>query len=58
MSFQNLVRLSQIKTFSLPDYAHVNNVSKKNEKENDNYCQKYNMMIGCDIYDIFYCVKA
>jgi hypothetical protein len=28
MSFQNLVRLSQIKNFSLPDYAHVNNVSK------------------------------
>jgi hypothetical protein len=33
MSFQNLVRLSQIKTFSLPDYAHVNNVSKKMRKK-------------------------
>jgi hypothetical protein len=31
MSFQNVVRLSQIKKFSLPDYAHVNKVSK-NEK--------------------------
>jgi hypothetical protein len=29
MSFQNLVRLSQIKKKSLPDYAHVNKVSKK-----------------------------
>jgi hypothetical protein len=28
MSFQNLVRLSQIKKNSLPDYAHVNKVSK------------------------------
>jgi hypothetical protein len=31
MSFQNLVRLSQIKKFPLPDYAHVNKVSKKFE---------------------------
>jgi hypothetical protein len=37
MSFQNLVRLSHIKHFSLPDYAHVNKVSKKLEK-NDNQC--------------------
>jgi hypothetical protein len=29
MSFHNLVRLSQIKKFSLPDHAHVNKVSKK-----------------------------
>jgi hypothetical protein len=29
MLFQNLVRLSQIKKISLPDYAHVNEVSKK-----------------------------
>jgi hypothetical protein len=35
MSFQNLVRLSQIENSSLPDYAHVNKVSKKLEK-NDN----------------------
>jgi hypothetical protein len=28
MSFQNLVRLSQIKNFPLPDYAHVDKVSK------------------------------
>jgi hypothetical protein len=35
MSFQNLVRLSQIKKMSLPDYAHVNKVSKKLE-QNDN----------------------
>jgi hypothetical protein len=27
MSFQNLVRLSHIKIFSLPDFAHVNKVS-------------------------------
>jgi hypothetical protein len=32
MSFQNLVRLSQIKKKSLPDYAHVNKVSKNEEK--------------------------
>jgi hypothetical protein len=45
MSFQNLVRLSQIKHFSLPDYVHV--------KKLINYCQlmSYNMMIGYDIYD-------
>jgi hypothetical protein len=29
MSLPNLVRLSQIKAFSLPNYAHVNKVSKK-----------------------------
>jgi hypothetical protein len=29
MSFKNLVRLSQIEKCSLPDYAHVNKVSKK-----------------------------
>jgi hypothetical protein len=28
MSFQNLVRLSKILKISLPDYAHVNKVSK------------------------------
>jgi hypothetical protein len=28
MSFQNWVRLSQIKKISLPDYAHVNKMSK------------------------------
>jgi hypothetical protein len=33
MSFQNLVRMSQIKIFFLPDYAHVNKVSKKNEEK-------------------------
>jgi hypothetical protein len=33
MSFQNLVTLSQIKKKSLPDYAHVNKVSKKNENK-------------------------
>jgi hypothetical protein len=32
MSFPNLVRLSQIENFCLPDYAHVNKVSKKLEK--------------------------
>jgi hypothetical protein len=32
MSFQNLVRLLQIKNVSLPDYAHVNEVSKKMRK--------------------------
>jgi hypothetical protein len=30
---QTLVRLSQIKKFSLPDYAHVNKVSKKMRKK-------------------------
>jgi hypothetical protein len=35
MSFQNLVRLSHIKKFPLPDYTHVNKVSKKSEN-NDN----------------------
>jgi hypothetical protein len=29
MSLQSLVRLSQIKEKSLPDYAHVNKVSRK-----------------------------
>jgi hypothetical protein len=29
MSFYNLVKLSQIKNFSLPDYAHVNKMTKK-----------------------------
>jgi hypothetical protein len=33
MLFQNLVRLSQIKKNSLPDYAHVNKVSKKIRKK-------------------------
>jgi hypothetical protein len=28
MSFQNLVRLSKILKISMPDYAHVNKVSK------------------------------
>jgi hypothetical protein len=28
MSFQNLVRLSQILKISLPNYTHVNKVSK------------------------------
>jgi hypothetical protein len=51
MSFQNLVRLSQIKIFSLPDYAHVNKVSKKMRKKSQ--LMSYNMMIGYDIYDRF-----
>jgi hypothetical protein len=29
MAFQNLVRLSQIQNFSLPNYADVNKMSKK-----------------------------
>jgi hypothetical protein len=43
MSLQNLVRLSQIRKISLPDYAHVNKMSKKCI----NQCQlmSYNMMI-------------
>jgi hypothetical protein len=43
MSLQNLVRLSQIRKISLPDYAHVNKMSKKFI----NQCQlmSYNMMI-------------
>jgi hypothetical protein len=32
MSIQNLVRLSQIKNFSLPDYARVNKLSKNEQK--------------------------
>jgi hypothetical protein len=51
MSFQNLVRLSQINKNSLPDYAHVNKVSKKWEKKWQ--LMSYNMMIGYDIYDCF-----
>jgi hypothetical protein len=47
MSIQNLVRLSQIKKFSLPDYARVNKLSKNEQK------MTYNMMIGYDIYDRF-----
>jgi hypothetical protein len=39
MSFQNLVRLSQIKKNSLPDYAHVNKVSKNLEKITINVIQ-------------------
>jgi hypothetical protein len=31
MSFQNVVRLSQMKKKSLPDYAHVHKVSKQLE---------------------------
>jgi hypothetical protein len=51
MSFQNLVRLSQMKKKSLPDYAHVNKVSENVI----NQCQlmSYNMMIGYDFYDRF-----
>jgi hypothetical protein len=51
MSFQNLVRLSQIKKMSLSDYAHVNKVSKKMRKKLQ--LMSYNMMIGYDIYDCF-----
>jgi hypothetical protein len=50
MSFQNSVRLSQIKKMSLPDYAHVNKVSKK--LSNQCRLMSYNMMIGYD-HDIF-----
>jgi hypothetical protein len=39
MLFQNLVRLSQIWKISLPDYAHVNKVSKKLEKMTINVIQ-------------------
>jgi hypothetical protein len=39
MSFQNLVRLSQIKKIFLPDYAHVNKVSKKEKKMTINVIQ-------------------
>jgi hypothetical protein len=51
MSFQNLVRFSQIKKKSLTDYAHVNKVSKKMRKKRQ--LMPYNMMIGYDIYDHF-----
>jgi hypothetical protein len=47
MSFQNLVRLSQIKKNSLPDYAHVNKVSKNEKKMTINVIQHD------DIYDRF-----
>jgi hypothetical protein len=50
MSFQNLVRLSQMKKKSLSDYAHVNKVSKKRKKPR---FMSYNIMIGCDLYDRF-----
>jgi hypothetical protein len=39
MSFQNLVRLSQIKKKSLSDYAHVNKVSKNEKKMTVNAIQ-------------------
>jgi hypothetical protein len=39
MSFQNLVRLSQIEKFSLPDYAYVNKVSKNEKKMTINVIQ-------------------
>jgi hypothetical protein len=39
MSLQNLIRLSQIENFSLPDYVHVNKVSKKWEKMTINVIQ-------------------
>jgi hypothetical protein len=39
ISFQNLVRLSQILKFSLPDYAHVNKVSKYEKKMTINVTQ-------------------
>jgi hypothetical protein len=51
MSIPNVVRLSQIKKFSLPDYAHVNKVSK-NEK-NKRELMSHNMMIGYEVYDRF-----
>jgi hypothetical protein len=38
MSFQNLVRLLQIYKISLLDHAHVNKLSKKLQKKNDNQC--------------------
>jgi hypothetical protein len=38
-SFQNLVRLSQIKNVSLPDYSHVNKVSKNAKKMTMNAIQ-------------------
>jgi hypothetical protein len=41
------------KFWSLPDYAHVNKVSK-NELINQCQLMSYNMMIGYDIYDRFY----
>jgi hypothetical protein len=49
MSFQNLVRLSQIKKKSLPDYAQ--SVKKKMRKKLQ--LMSYDMMIGYDIYDCF-----
>jgi hypothetical protein len=39
MSFQNVVRLSQIKKNSLPDYAHVNKVSENEKKMRINVIQ-------------------
>jgi hypothetical protein len=39
MSFQNVVRLSQIKKKSLPDYAHVNKVSENEKKMRINVIQ-------------------
>jgi hypothetical protein len=53
MSFQNLVRLSQIKKKSLPDCAHVNKVSKKFQLLFKKMT-KYHMMIGYDdLYNRF-----
>jgi hypothetical protein len=48
MSFQNFVRLSQIKKKSLPDYAQ--SVKKMRKKLQ---LMSYDMMIGYDICDCF-----
>jgi hypothetical protein len=50
MPFQNLVKLSHMKTFSQPDYAHIHKASKKLEKKRQ--LMSYNMMMGC--YDIYH----
>jgi hypothetical protein len=50
ISFQNLVRWSQINKNSLVDYTYVNKVSKK---EKERQLMSYDMMIGYDICERF-----
>jgi hypothetical protein len=50
MSLQSLVRLSQIKKKSLPDYARQQSAKKMRKKMTTNVNV---MMIGYDIYDRF-----
>jgi hypothetical protein len=49
MSFQNLVRLSQIKNFSLSDYDHVN-CQKKKQKMINNVIHDFTTVLQWNIF--------